>query len=245
VPLSEFWHLLGGTTRILLASFRRSNRFAPRLLFPGDPPEFPDPSKADAEGLLAIGGDLSPQRLLTAYRAGIFPWYNEDIPILWWSPDPRGIIELDGLHVSRRLARTVRSGKFRIRHDTAFAEVMLGCADRPEGTWITADMFHAYCELHRLGYAHSVECWKDEQLAGGVYGVAIGGLFAAESMFTRVTDASKVALVHLVEHLRQRGYCLLDVQQVTPHTASLGAVAIPRADYLRRLQEAVSLPVTF
>lgn len=206
---------------------------------------FPDPATADAEGLIAIGGDLSVARLLAAYRAGIFPWFDEETPILWWSPDPRGVIELDGLHVSRRLARTLRSGRFRVSRDAAFVEVMRGCADRDEGTWITADMLDAYSELHRRGHAHSVEVWQGEILVGGIYGVTVGGLFAGESMFSRVPDASKAALAHLVGHLRQRGYTLFDIQHVNPHTASLGAVAIPRADYLRRLRQAVTLPVTF
>jgi len=195
---------------------------------------FPDPAGAEAEGLIAIGGDLSIERLLASYRRGVFPWYGEDTPILWWSPDPRAVFELDGLRVSRRLARTVRSGRFRFTLDTAFAEVVRGCAEREEGTWITPEMMAAYAELHRLGHAHSLEVWCGEELAGGVYGVSQGGLFAGESMFSRVRDASKVALVHLIEHLRQRGYALFDVQYLNAHTQSLGAVEIPRAEYLRR-----------
>jgi leucyl/phenylalanyl-tRNA--protein transferase len=209
-------------------------------------PFFPLPRWAEQLGLVAVGGDLSPGRLLAAYRHGVFPWYDEGEPIHWWSPDPRAIFELDGLHVPRRLARTLRSGRFRVTANEDFAGVIRGCADRPgEGTWITAAMIDAYEELHRLGHAHSVEVWHEDLLAGGVYGVALGGLFAGESMFTRVRDASKVALVRLVERLRQRGFQLLDIQMLTEHTASLGAVTIPRAEYLRRLREALACPVTF
>jgi leucyl/phenylalanyl-tRNA--protein transferase len=207
---------------------------------------FLEPELADAEGLVGIGGDLSPERLLAAYRRGIFPFYDESTPILWWSPDPRAIFELDGLHVSRRLARTVRSGRFRVTINQAFADVMRGCANRPaEGTWITAEMIDAYVELHRRGHAHSVEVWHGDTLAGGVYGLAVGGLFAGESMFTRVTDASKVALVHLFERLRARNYQLIDVQFVNDHTASLGAIEIPRCEYLARLRKALKVRTSF
>lgn len=207
---------------------------------------FLDPERADAEGLVAIGGDLHPSRLLEAYRRGIFPWFDEESPILWWSPDPRAIFEMDGLHVSRRLARTVRSGRFTVTFDRAFGEVIRGCADRPnDGVWITADMIDAYTRLHELDHAHSVEVWHEGQLAGGLYGVAIGGLFAGESMFTRVRDASKVALVHLMEHLRQRGYPLFDVQFLNAHTARLGAIEIPRREYLARLRRAIAYDVSF
>lgn len=207
---------------------------------------FLDPERADAEGLVAIGGDLHLSRLLEAYRRGIFPWFDEESPILWWSPDPRAIFEMDGLHVSRRLARTVRSGRFTVTFDRAFGEVIRGCADRPnDGVWITADMIDAYTRLHELDHAHSVEVWHEGQLAGGLYGVAIGGLFAGESMFTRVRDASKVALVHLMEHLRQRGYPLFDVQFLNAHTARLGAIEIPRREYLARLRRAIAYDVSF
>jgi leucyl/phenylalanyl-tRNA--protein transferase len=201
---------------------------------------------ADETGLVAVGGDLRPERLLLAYRCGIFPWYNEGGPIFWWSPDPRAIFELDGLHISRRLRRTLRSGRFTVTVNRDFAGVIRGCADRPEeGTWITGDMIQAYENLHRLGYAHSVEVWCNGQLAGGVYGVALGGFFAGESMFTRQRDASKVALVSLVDRLRQCGFQLFDIQMLTEHTARLGAVEIPRSEYLRRLRKALSCPVTF
>jgi leucyl/phenylalanyl-tRNA--protein transferase len=207
---------------------------------------FLDPELADADGLVGVGGDLRPARLLEAYRRGIFPWFDEDGPILWWSPDPRAIFELDGLHVSRRLARTVRSGRFHVTVNQDFPGVMAGCADRPgQGVWITADMIRAYTELHRLGHAHSVEVWQGDTLAGGVYGVALGGLFAGESMFTRMRDASKVALVHLLERLRQRGFQLFDVQFLNPHTVRLGAVEIPRSEYLARLRRALECDATF
>jgi leucyl/phenylalanyl-tRNA--protein transferase len=208
---------------------------------------FLDPEFADAEGLVGVGGDLCPERLLQAYRHGIFPFYDDSMPILWWSPDPRAVIELDGLKVSRRLARTVRSGRFQLSVDRAFRAVVEGCArrDGSDGVWITPDMAVAYERLHRLGHAHSVEVWRGRELAGGLYGVAIGGLFAGESMFSRVTDASKVALVLLVERLRQNGYQLFDVQFLNPHTASLGATEIPRAEYLGRLRYALRCAATF
>jgi leucyl/phenylalanyl-tRNA--protein transferase len=204
------------------------------------------PEFADEYGLVAVGGDLSPERLLEAYRRGIFPWYDEQTPILWWSPEPRAVFELDRLHVSRRLRRTLRSGRFSVTVNRNFAAVIRACADRPgQGTWITADMIEAYERLHRLGHAHSVEAWQGDVLAGGVYGVAIGGLFAGESMFTRARDGSKVALVALAERLRQRGFVLFDIQFVTDHTKRLGAVEIPRDEYLTRLRKAVECPVTF
>src|SRR5581483_5296550 len=165
-----------------------------------------DPGAADARGLVAVGGDLRPETLLTAYRRGVFPWYEEGLPVCWWSPDPRAVLPINGLHVSRRLARTIRTGRFAVTVNRDFAGVIRGCANRAEGTWITRDMVAAYERLHELGYAHSVEAWRDGALAGGVYGVAIGGLFSAESMFHRVSDASKAALVALVERLRARGF---------------------------------------
>lgn len=206
---------------------------------------FLNPERADAEGLVAVGGDLRPARLLEGYQLGIFPWYDEGWPVLWWSPDPRAIIELDGLRVSRRLQRTLRSGRFVVTVNQAFADVMRGCADRVEGTWITRDMFRAYCDLHRRGHAHSVEVWHAGELAGGVYGVAIGGFFAGESMFHRVTDTSKVALVHLVDRLKERSFQLLDIQNISEHTRRLGAIEIPRREYLRRLRRALVVKTTF
>jgi leucyl/phenylalanyl-tRNA--protein transferase len=210
---------------------------------------FPPPTSTTDDGLLCIGGRLSPEWLLDAYRHGIFPWPMwEDEPIAWWSPDPRAIIELDGLHVSRRLQRTIRSGKFRVTLDQDFAGVIQGCAtagSRHGNTWLTPAMIGAYCRMHSLGHAHSVEVWQDDRLVGGTYGIAIGGAFAAESMFHVVRDASKVALAHLVSHLNGRGYQLLDVQQWTEHTGSMGAIEIARDEYLRRLARAAELPVGF
>jgi leucyl/phenylalanyl-tRNA---protein transferase len=206
---------------------------------------FFNPNRADAIGLAAVGGDLRPERLLAAYRCGVFPWYDCADPICWWSPDPRAIFELDGLHVSRRLQRTVRSGRFQVTFNEDFRDVIRGCADRDEGTWIHPEMIHAYERLHRLGHCHSVEVWHDGTLAGGTYGVAIGGFFAGESMFTRVRDASKIALVYLVERLRQRGFQLFDIQMLTEHTQRLGAVEIPRRVYLKRLRRALVQPATF
>ncbi len=207
---------------------------------------FLDPERADAAGLVGIGGDLSPRRLLDAYRRGIFPFFDEHSPILWWSPDPRAIFELDGLHIARRLARTLRSGKFQVTVNRDFSGVIHGCADRPgDGNWITTDMVAAYTRLFELGHAHSVEVWHAGELAGGLYGVAIGGLFAGESMFTRVRDASKVALAHVVERLRQRGFELFDVQFLNDHTARMGAIAIARSEYLARLRRAVKCACSF
>ena len=166
----------------------------------------------------------------------------------WWSPDPRAIIEFDRFHVSRRLRQTCNNGRFIVTFDRDFVGIIRGCAtagNRNGNTWLTKRMIAAYIRLHRLGHAHSVEVWNEEKLAGGTYGLAIGGLFAAESMFYRVRDASKVALVNLVEHLRQRSYTLLDIQQLTPHTARFGAIEIPRREYLARLAEAINKPVCF
>jgi leucyl/phenylalanyl-tRNA--protein transferase len=210
---------------------------------------FPPANRASPDGLVAVGGRLSIDRLLDAYRHGIFPWpSNSYEPMLWWSPDPRAILPLDGVYVSQRLRRRLRSGEFSMRCDTAFEQVIAACGTGPGrqgGTWLTPAMIAAYTELHRLGHAHSVETWKDGELVGGVYGLAIGGLFAAESMFYRSRDASKAALVRLVEHLSARGYRLLDVQQWTAHTGSMGVVEIARREYLERLAGVVELPITF
>lgn len=197
---------------------------------------FPAPETADEHGIVAVGGDLRPELLLAAYEEGIFPMPVEE-HLVWWSPDPRAILPAEGVHVSRSLRRTRR--RFEIRFDTAFAEVVDGCADpRRPGGWITADVRAAYVHLHELGWAHSVEAWDAEgRLAGGAYGVAIGRLFAAESMFHRVTDASKAALAALAKRLGPEA--LIDVQWLSPHLASLGAVEIPRGEYLRRLAAAL------
>jgi leucyl/phenylalanyl-tRNA--protein transferase len=204
------------------------------------------PELADEHGLVALGGDLRPPRLLLAYRSGIFPWFDESTPILWWSPDPRAIFDLDDFHISRRLRRTIRSGRFACTINQDFAAVIRGCADRPgDGNWITPEMIDAYETLHRLGHAHSVEAWQGDELAGGVYGVAVGGFFAGESMFTRIRDGSKVALAFLVDRLRTRGFGLFDIQFLNPHTERMGAVEIPRAEYLARLHDAIRLPARF
>ncbi len=206
-----------------------------KRLVPWMPPE-----QADSIGFVGMGGDLTPTTLVSAYSEGVFPWFNEGDPILWWSPDPRAVIEFEGFHVSRRLARTIRSEKFHITLDSCFETVMRYCGEqRDGGTWVTPEMLEAYCEMHRLGHAHSVESWFGDQLAGGIYGLAIGGLFAAESMFFRVTDGSKVALAALVDHLRQQGYELLDIQMKTAHTERLGAVELSRKQYLQRLHHAI------
>jgi leucyl/phenylalanyl-tRNA--protein transferase len=189
---------------------------------------------------------LTPEGVLLAYRHGIFPMAGErSDEVLWFRPDPRAIIPLDGFHVSRSLARTIKRVTFEIRVDTDFEGVMRGCADRPEGTWISERFVEVYAALHRAGKAHSVEAWREGRLVGGVYGLALGGAFMAESMFHRETDASKVALAGLVGRLRERRFTLLDVQYVTPHLESLGAVEITRGDYERRLAAALPLDCRF
>ena len=185
---------------------------------------------------------LSADLLLAAYQAGVFPMADERGEVGWYAPDPRGVLPLDAFHVSASLARTVRRAPFRIRSDTDFAAVVAGCAEAAPGreqTWISREIAQAYTELHALGFAHSVECWHDGALVGGLYGVALGGAFFGESMFHRARDASKVALVHLVERLRAGGFVLLDTQMTTPHLERFGAVEIPRAEYERRLAEAL------
>lgn len=187
---------------------------------------------------------LTPDILITAYANGVFPM-DVDGTVQWFSPDPRAIIDLHAFHVSRSLAQRCRSGKFEVRIDTCFEDVMRACGDREEGTWISEDFVEAYGRLHRLGLAHSVECWHAGELAGGLYGVSLGGAFFGESMFTRVTDASKVALVALVERMREREFTLLDVQFITPHLARFGAKEIPRPVYLARLEEALAIETSF
>jgi leucyl/phenylalanyl-tRNA--protein transferase len=217
---------------------------------------FPDVAEAlttDAPGLLAAGADLSPQRLLTAYRNGIFPWFSEGQPILWWSTDPRMVLMTHNFRISDSLKKTLRKveremangGRWQVRFDTAFEQVMRACAaprrDGP-GTWISEDIIAGYTGLHRLGYAHSAELWLDGQLVGGAYGVSIGRMFYGESMFARVTDGSKIALAYLVRFLRAHGVAMIDCQQETGHLASLGASPIPRAQFLAHLRNTIELP---
>jgi leucyl/phenylalanyl-tRNA--protein transferase len=196
--------------------------------------------------LVAVGGSLTVERLLLAYRSGIFPWTES--PITWWSPNPRGVFELEGFHVSRSLQRTLDRERFTVTFDRAFGEVMTGCAASAPGrreTWISTGFVTAYTKLHSLSHAHSVECWREDKLVGGLYGVSVGGLFAGESMFHRETDASKVALYHIIQRLREKQFQLFDIQMLTPATSSLGAIEISRNDYLERLKEAVALEVAF
>ncbi len=207
---------------------------------------FPDPARAEPDGLLAVGGDLRPERLLSAYALGIFPWFDASSPILWWSPDPRLVLDPERLHVSRSLQRTIRRGTYRVTADTAFERVIRRCAARPRpgqrGTWITRDMADAYVRLHRLGFAHAFEAWEGDALAGGLYGVSLGAAFFGESMFADRPDASKVAFVRAVEWLVARGIRLVDCQVRTDHLVSLGAHEIPRAVFLARLAEALERP---
>jgi leucyl/phenylalanyl-tRNA--protein transferase len=206
----------------------------------GEVPWIP-PAFADENGLVGVGGALDPVCLLKAYAEGVFPWFSDGDPVLWWSPDPRAIFDIQtGLHISRRLARTIRSGRFKVTYNQAFGAVIRACGERIEGTWITREMVLAYEELHRLRFAHSVEAWQDGELAGGVYGVSINGFFAAESMFFRRTDASKVALAGLFDHLKYKGFSLVDTQMLTEHTESLGAFEVPRERYLELLKAAIA-----
>jgi leucyl/phenylalanyl-tRNA--protein transferase len=221
------------------------------MLNPREKPHFPPVEAAGPDGVLFVGGSLAPDWMLEAYRRGIFPMpikVERRRLIAWLSPDPRGIIELDGLHVSRRLARRLRRGEFSFTIDRAFSDVVEGCA-APRGLdndcWLTLSMQNAYMTLHELGHAHSIEVWRQGRLAGGVFGVSIGGLFAGESMFRRATDASKAALVFLVEYLRSRDYALFDVQWTNAHTRRLGAIDLPRTEYLSRLSMALRRDVTF
>jgi len=208
-----------------------------------DEPIFPSPEFAEANGLLAIGGDLHPARLVMAYSMGIFPWFSENDPILWWSPAPRLVLYPPEFHLSRRLGRLLRSGAFTLSADTAFAEVIASCATasgrRENGTWITAEMQQAYIRLHQLGFAHSIECWRDGQLAGGLYGVCLDRIFFGESMFTRITDASKVALAALVEHALDLGIALIDCQMATDHLRRFGARELSRKAFLAQLETCI------
>jgi leucyl/phenylalanyl-tRNA--protein transferase len=212
------------------------------LLGPGD--AFPPVERAlrRPNGLLAAGADLSPARLLDAYSRGIFPWYGPGEPVLWWSPDPRMVLEPGAIRVRRSLQKVLRNRPHAVRFDTAFRSVMEACAaprDSQAGTWIVPEMIEAYCRLHELGWAHSVETWVDGELAGGLYGVAMGRMFFGESMFSRTRDASKLALVHLARTLQADGFGLIDCQMSTAHLASLGAREIPRREFTRRVTELI------
>ena len=202
--------------------------------------EFPDPRSANAEGVVAIGGDLHPDSLLLAYRQGIFPWPVEGLPLLWFSPAERGVLEFAHLHISRSLARARKRTALRFTIDAAFTAVIRACADTPRpgqnGTWITPQIVAAYTRLHRLGIAHSVEAWNGTRLVGGVYGVDVDGAFAAESMFYHEPYASKLALLHLVDHLLRHGLDWLDIQVLTPHLTRLGARPMPRDEFLEKLR---------
>jgi leucyl/phenylalanyl-tRNA--protein transferase len=210
---------------------------------------------ADPDGLLAAGGDLSPARLLAAYAEGIFPWYAEGQPILWWAPSERMVFFPEKLHISRSLAKAMRKRRYRVTTDLAFRQVIEACAEPrgdsdgsgsngggSSGTWIVAPMIEAYCRLHELGHAHSFELWMDGELAGGMYGVALGCMFYGESMFSRRRDGSKIALAHAVQHLGVNGFELFDCQMYTAHLASLGAQLVPRAQFIARLKQAVEKP---
>ena len=218
----------------------KSGQSAPFWLDPGVKTGFPDVSLAltEPDGLLAIGGDLSPERLLAGYRRGIFPWYSHGQPILWWSPNPRAIMRLPALKISRSLRKSLRRGDYQVRFDTAFDAVVRECA-RPRqdglGTWITDEMRNAYLRLHRLGQAHSIEVWHDERLIGGLYGVSMGKIFFGESMFSRRSDASKIAFVYLVRQLAKWMYALIDCQVYSAHLGTLGAEKIPRERFISYL----------
>ena len=219
-----------------------------RWLDPHDPEApFPDVEFAlrEPDGLLAIGGDLSPRRLIRAYRQGIFPWYSEDQPILWWSPDPRSVLYLHALKITRSLRKTLNQNIYSVTLNKAFQQVIKYCAAPRRsggGTWLTAEMMEAYCHLHDLGYAHSVESWYQGELVGGLYGLSLGKVFFGESMFARRNDASKVAFVRLVEHLRQWNYEFIDCQVASAHLGSLGACAIPRREFIDSLNRYCDIP---
>ncbi|MBP8300019.1 MAG: leucyl/phenylalanyl-tRNA--protein transferase [Planctomycetes bacterium] len=222
----------------------RGVRKQPVFLRPDGRVRFPDPEQFDKEGLVAVGGDLSSARLLAAYQSGIFPWYAEGYVPMWWSPDPRALLDPEHLHVSRSMHKRLRREDFQLTWNRCFPRVMAECGRlRKEGTWVIPEMVEAYCRLHREGFAHSLEVWRGPELVGGTYGVQVGGLFAAESMFHRATDMSKVAVIALVRSLFAAGITLLDVQFVTSHLATLGAFSVPRSEYLARVAVASSRPV--
>jgi len=207
---------------------------------------FPDPELSREDGLLAVGGDLCLERLILAYRMGIFPWYSDGEPVLWWSPDPRLVLYPEALHVSRSLMKTIRQGRFHVTLDQDFRQVISACAGAPRerqmGTWITTDMMDAYCRLHEAGFAHSVEVWHQGELAGGLYGVSLGKCFFGESMFTRSSNASKVGLVTLVKLLQKWSFSFIDCQVITRHLVQLGAREIPRKQFLAELRLALAWP---
>lgn len=217
----------------------------PVLLSPRGRPVFPEPELADATGLLAVGGSLEPEWLLAAYANGIFPWFDLGLPPLWWSPQPRAVIDGASLHVSHSMKRLFARGAFEVSFDRDFRGVMEACAQgRQEGTWITPEMLAAYTRLHHKGHAHSFEVWQDGQLVGGLYGVHLGALFAAESMFHRVTNASKIALITAVRSLFAQGIEVFDVQFLTGHLESMGAFEMMRSDYVEQVRAAVKRPVS-
>ena len=213
-------------------------RLTEHIIFP--------PAHLAEEGLLAVGGDLSAERLLAAYRNGIFPWYNEGDPILWWSPDPRMLLFPAEIHVSKRLKRTIRQGKFSVTADQCFGDVIQHCASTPRkgqgGTWIVPEMIAAYARLHALGYAHSIECWQEGRLAGGLYGVSLGTAFFGESMYSEESNASKVALTALARQCERWKFALIDCQMHTPHLARMGAQTVPRERFLTLARHAVAHP---
>ncbi len=200
---------------------------------------FPDPRESTPEGIVALGGDLEPESLLLAYRSGLFPWPIDGLPLAWFCPPERAILEFGQIHIPRSLKKAIRTTLFRLTLNRAFQQVILACADAPrpgqEGTWITPEMLRAYSRFHELGYAHSVEVWQDQTLMGGIYGVLVNGVFSAESMFHRAPNASKIALLHLVKFLQAQGLTWMDIQVMTPHMEKLGAKVISRDDFLARL----------
>lgn len=220
-------------------------KWPPYVLLGPDPTDWPDVSQTASDGILAVGGDLSPRRLVEAYRRGVFPWYSEGLPILWHSPDPRFVLVPSKLHVPKSLEKQLRRGLYEIRLDTAFEQVIDGCGKtkRPgqRGTWITREMRAAYVKLHQLGLAHSAEAWSDGELRGGLYGVSLGGVFFGESMFARAPDASKAAFVTLVRHLVSRGIELIDCQQETEHLGRFGAEPWDRKRYVAEVKRLTAL----
>jgi len=210
---------------------------------------FPEPATASDEGILAFGGDLSVNRVMQGYAKGIFPWYKEEDPILWWSPNPRFVLHIDDLHISKSLQKTIKKNIYTVKFNVNFEQVIKECAqakrEDQEGTWITNDMIEAYCELHSAGHAHSFESYLDGELVGGGYGVVIGDIFCGESMFAKKNDASKVAFVSLVKHLKKQGFKLIDSQIYTPHLESFGSKHITRDEYLQYVKEALTNPKDF